>query len=325
MKAQISEAKVALLDRLPSEVITVFPLAVAVALVAIGPLLAPHQLSILNQILILGIFGMAYDLLFGYTGLMSFGHAAFFGGGTYTAVYLTAEFGLPLLVIIAAAIVLGAVLASLIGIVSLQTTGVYFSMITLAMAQLLYILTVRLGDSLGGASGLSIFDRPTTLLPIDLGDQFQFFVVTVVILLVTYLVLQRVLKSPVGDVFRAIRENEERAEMLGYNTFYYKLAALTLSGSVSAVAGVLYGLFLYFASPTFLNWTMSGDVLLQTLFGGAGTLFGPVVGAGFVVLLDEFLSPITDQWRLMVGAAFVLVVLFFPEGIVGLLTSDDRE
>jgi len=186
---------------------------------------------------------------------------------------------------------------------------------------LLYIVAQRVSE-IGGASGLTAFQRPDSLFPINLSDSFQFFAVTVIILVVTYVILQRILNSPVGDVFRAIRENEERAEMVGYSTFYYKIAALTISGIFSTIAGVMFGLFLYFGSPTFLYWVESGDVLLQTLFGGAGTLIGPIIGAAFVVLLEEFLAPLIDEWQLILGLAFVLLILFFPQGIVGLFTED---
>ena len=301
--------------RVPASVRPVLPLVVGLIVLLVGMQLGPYELSILTQILILAIFGMAYDLLFGYTGLLSFGHAAFFGLGTYATVYSVNEYALTLGLVFLLVTALAVVLALAMGVVALRTTGVYFAMITLAIAQLIYILTTRMGDEIGGASGLSMFGRATTVLPIDLGSDFQFFVFTLALVLLTYYMLRRLLSSPVGDVFRAIRENEQRAEMIGYNVYYYKLASLVISG--------VFGQFLFFASPSFLNWHVSGDVLLQTLFGGMGTLIGPILGAVFVVGIEEILSPMTDRWLLFVGVAFVLVVIFLPGGIVGAIKGED--
>ncbi|THE63026.1 branched-chain amino acid ABC transporter permease [Salinadaptatus halalkaliphilus] len=310
-------------ETLPPQVLQFLPVIAGVALAALGFVLPAHPLQVMTHIVILAIFGVAYDLLFGYTGLLSFGHAAFFGTGAYVSIYLTTAMEWPLLAILVVAILAGVVLSLVIGIISLRTHGVYFAMLTLALAQLLYIIAYRL-DVTGGASGLPTFMRPETILPVvDLGNNVHFYLLCVAILVITYLVMKRILSSPMGDVFRAIRENEERAQMIGYHTFRYKLASLTISGVFSVLAGSLFGLFLYFASPRFLYWQMSGEVLLITLFGGAGTLIGPFFGATFIVLLEEFLSPVTDHWLLFVGIAFVFVVILFPKGIVGTLTQED--
>lgn len=308
---------------LPPVVLRLLPIIGGLGLILLGLTLRAHPLSVLTHVVILAIFGVAYDLLFGYTGLLSFGHAAFFGVGSYIGIYGTAEMEQSFVVLLVAAVLIGLVLSLVIGVISLRTSGVYFAMLTLALAQLLYFLTIRF-DEVGGASGLSTFLRPEMQLPLlDLNDNFHFYVLCVVVLVATYLIIRRILSSPMGDVFRAIRENEERARMIGYNTFYYKLASLSVSGIFSTIAGVLFGLFLYFASPQFLYWQMSGEVLLLTLFGGAGTLIGPIFGSFFIVLIEEFLSPITDNWRLFVGISFVAVVILFPRGIVGLVTEEE--
>jgi branched-chain amino acid transport system permease protein len=321
-RSQAVEAREQLASLLPEPVRQLLPVIIGAVLIVIGLFLEAHQMSILNHILILGIFGMAYDLLFGYTGLLSFGHAAFFGTGAYVGIYVTNEFALPFVALLGVAIVVGLVLSVVMGVIALRTTGVYFAMLTLALAQLLYIMARRF-EEIGGASGLTAFERPSTFLPLDLGDSFHFFVLTVILLVGSYLLLRRILNSPAGDVLRAIRENEDRAEMVGYSTFRYKVAALAVSGVFSTIAGVMFGLFLFFGSPNFLFWVFSGDVLLLTLFGGAGTLVGPVIGAGFVVLLEEALTPIIDEWRLVLGIVFVLVILFFPRGIAGLFMEED--
>lgn len=322
-RSTVVEVKTTVEATLPPRVLQSLPIIAGVSLGLLGLVLPAHPLQVLTHIVILGIFGIAYDLLFGYTGLLSFGHAAFFGTGAYVAIYFTVELQWPLLAIVLVAVLVGIVLSVGIGIISLRTHGVYFAMLTLAIAQLLYIVAYRL-DVTGGASGLPVFARPETMIPVlDLGNNVHFYLLCVTVLVLTYLVVKRVLSSPMGDVFRAIRENEERARMIGYRTFHYKLISLTISGVFSVMAGVLFGLFLYFASPQFLYWTMSGEVLLLTLFGGAGTLLGPFFGAVFIVLVEEFLSPITDHWLLLVGIAFVLVVILFPKGIVGTITREE--
>ena len=231
----------------PARVRPALPLLVGVALLLVGLQLGPYEMSILTQILILGIFGMAYDLLFGYTGLLSFGHAAFFGLGTYATVYTVNEMALSLWAVFLVVVVLAALLALVIGVIALRTTGVYFAMITLAIGQLIYILTTRMGDAIGGASGLSMFSRPTTILPLNLNDDVHFFLLTLALVVITYYLLRRLLSSPVGDVFRAIRENEQRAEMIGYDVYYYKMASLVISGVFAGMAGMLWGQFLFFA------------------------------------------------------------------------------
>lgn len=310
-------------NTLPEPVLPYLPAIAGLGLLAIGAVF-PHYLTLLNRILILGIFAISFNILFGYTGLLSFGHAAFFGLGAYSLVLISNETGLTLLPILFIVLLLGAVLSIAMGLIALRSTGIYFAMITLAVAQLIYILVTRLGDFVGGSSGLSLSDRPQMLIPLDITVDFQFYLLVVVILVAVYYLFRRILRSPVGDVFRAVRENEERTRFLGYSVFQYKLASLVVSGAFSALAGGLYALFIYFATPSFFYWTTSGDVLLQTLFGGMGTLFGPLVGSGFVVLIEEFLSPITDRWFFFVGVAFVLVIIFLPEGITGLFTTSEE-
>lgn len=309
-------------DVLPDRLVPFLPILVGIGLLALGALLPPY-ISLLTRILILGIFAIAFNVLFGYTGLLSFGHAAFFGTGAYLTILLSNQTDLTLLPILVVVLLGGATLAIAMGVVALRATGIYFAMITLAIAQLIYILLTSLGNFVGGSSGISLADRPELLLPLDVTDSLHFYALVIAVLVGVYYLLRRVLRSPVGDVFLAIRENEERTRFLGYPVFRYKIASLTVSGAFSAVAGSLYTLYLYFATPSFFYWTTSGDVLLQTLFGGMGTLFGPLLGAGFLVLMEEFLNPITDRWYFFVGVSFVLVIIFLPEGITGVFTEDE--
>jgi branched-chain amino acid transport system permease protein len=197
-------------------------------------------------------------------------------------------------------------------------------MITLAIAQVLYFLVIKQGDIIGGASGLSLESLPPTILPIDLGSPLHLLVLIIMVLVVSFIIQKRILSSPMGDVFRGIRENEKRARLLGYNTFYYKLISLSISGFFSATAGMLWGLFCYLATPSSLHWSVTGDVLMITIFGGIGTLSGPILGSFIFVMIENTLSPITDQWRLFVGMVFVFIVLFIPDGIASQLGLSDE-
>jgi branched-chain amino acid transport system permease protein len=293
-----------------------------------GLVLSSHHLNLLTKIMILGLFGIAYDFLLGYTGVLSFGHSAFFGLGAYTVVYSVNEITPQLTIVLGLVVILGVILAVLMGAIAFRTSGVYFAMITLAIAQLLYLVVqngVAFFSPLGGASGLPMFGTdPVTVLPINISDTYQFYVFTVTVLLLSYLILRQMVSSPFGDVLRAIRENEDRAQMVGYNTFYYKMGAFAVSGVFSSIAGALFALYLNFADTTYLHWSTSGDVILQTIFGGVGTLVGPILGAGFIVMVEAIFKPITDQWYLLVGLSFVLVILLIPGGILSLIRDDSH-
>jgi branched-chain amino acid transport system permease protein len=294
-----------------------FPLIVGVGLIGLGMLVDRSGLAILQKIMILGLFAIAYNFLLGYTGILSFGHAAFFGLGAYSLVYITNNYPeLYFLQILAFIVVASVVISFAMGAIALQRTGVYFAMITLALAQMLYILSIRL-DVTGGVGGLPLRSQPETLLPVDLANGEELFVLTVVVFVVSYFVIRRILQSPMGEIFQAIRSNEDRTEMVGIGVFRYKLIAFTISGVFATVAGVIHAIFFFFTSPSTLYWTTSGDVLIVTILGGMGSLVGPVIGAAFFILSEEFLSEMTDQWLIFVGVLFIFVIIFFPKGIYG--------
>jgi branched-chain amino acid transport system permease protein len=296
--------------------------AVLLGLLAVYPLVVPsYLLSLLTEVLIYGIFAMSLDLLLGYTGLVSFGHAAFFGVGAYvagiTAVRLTPHMGITLPLAL-----LGAAIAALIiGYLSVRTSGIYFLMLTLAFAQVLYAVAFKWTPVTGGSNGLSGIPRPALGLVAgggELADPIRYYFFTLVMFLLVYFGLKRVVGSPFGHTLVGIRENEARMSAIGYNVVRYKLAAFVLAGVVAGLAGALNTYLNVFVSPALLNWPTSGQVLVMVIIGGAGTLIGPVLGAGLVLLLQNLVSSQTDRWPMIMGAVFIIFVLVARFGMVGI-------
>jgi len=297
------------------------PAAVVVALVVYPFVVPPYLLSLLTEVLIYGIFAMSLDLLLGYTGLVSFGHAAFFGTGAYVAgiasVRLTNHMGVTLPL----ALVAAALAALVIGYLSIRTAGIYFLMLTLAFAQVLYAVAFKWTPVTGGSNGLSAIPRPALGLVAgggELADPARFYLFILAIFLLVYFGLRRVVASPFGHALVGIRENEARMSAIGYDVGRYKLAAFVLAGVLAGLAGALETYLNVFVSPAELNWTTSGQVLVMVIIGGAGTLVGPVLGAGLVLLLQNLVSSQTDRWPMIMGGVFIVFVLVARFGIVGL-------
>jgi len=284
--------------------------------------------GVLIQIYILAVYALSYDLLMGYTGMISFGHALFLGGGAYTtAIMLRGEQPPSILLVILAVIVVGLALGALVGALSLRLSGVYFSMITLAIAEIVFILfradDPKLKPITGGELGLQGVQVPAMIDPTTFRLRFYFLALAFAAAL--YFVARRIVNSPTGRVFVAIRENERRAQALGYNTFVYKLLATMLSAMLAALAGMM--LVLYDKSATFeiLSVNMTIQALLMTIIGGIGTLIGPMLGAATIRLLDQWLEsgwlhallPAWLRTDLLFGLIYISLVLFFPAGIVG--------
>ena len=287
-----------------------------------------YTLSLVIEVLIFAIFAMSLDLLLGYTGLVSFGHAAFLGLGAYLTAYLTSNndpaLGLTTnLVITLPAVMLGTGLVALIiGLFALRTSGIYFLMITLAFAQMLYSLAIRWSSVTGGSDGLAGVLPPS----IGLGSlnyvfetRSSFYYLVLALFLGCWWGLHRIVNSPFGWVLRGIRENEPRMLALGYNTLRYKLVAFMVAGMQGGLAGMLLAHFFRHAAPENLYWTMSGQVMIMLIVGGSGTLIGPVMGAFLVRILPYLLSDYTDRWQTVIGLLFMAIVLFAPGGIIGWL------
>lgn len=274
--------------------------------------------GMLAQVFILAVYAMSYDLLMGYTGILSFGHAMFFGAGAYATGILLKHadwaLGPTVLAVIGVAIVQGL----LIGVVSLRVRSVYLTMATLAFAQMFFILVqaTDLRDITGAEDGLHGIQVPAWMNPTD--QRLTFYFLALAFCVIMYLIARRVVDSPPGRVMVAIRENEARAQMIGYNTFVYKLLAVTLSGVMAALAGLMNALWNLNATPDVLSVETTINALLMTIIGGVGTLTGPMLGAGVLQLLGYWLNDIFGpRWPLIIGAVYVLLVLFLPYGIVG--------
>lgn len=288
--------------------------ALALACLLLAPLWI-YPILVL-KLLCFALFAAAFNLLLGYTGLLSFGHAAFFGGAAYATAHamkvwqLTPELGL--LIGIAAAAATGLVM----GIFAIRRQGIYFAMITLALAQMFYFFCLQMPFT-NGEDGIQGFSRGKLLGLLDLDQTLNFYYFAVAIAIAGFLAIWRVVNSPFGQILRAIRENEPRMISLGYSVQRYKLAAFVMSAALTGLAGALKALLFQFATLTDVSWQMSGEVILMTLMGGIGTLVGPVVGAGLLVGLQTFFATTGIPVTVVLGASFMLCVLLFRRGIVG--------
>ena len=270
------------------------------------------------QMLILAVFALSYDLLLGYTGIISFGHAMFYGVGGYVIGILMKHFNWPAERALIAVLLVAGIQSLLIGVLSLRVKGVYLAMVTLAFAEFFYILSeaTDFRQYTGADDGLHGIYLPPAISPTD--ERTRFYFLTLAFFVLAYLAARRLVDSPTGRVMVAIRENEQRAATLGYNTFTYKLIALVASGFLAALAGCLNATFNLGVTPAVLSVGTTIDVLAMTIVGGAGTLTGPVLGAAIVHLLGYWLNRLFGpSWTLMFGVVFVLIVVFLPYGIVG--------
>lgn len=299
-------------------------LALAVVALALFPFVGERfYVSLVMRMMTLGIFAMSLDLLIGYTGLVSFGHAAFFGLSGYILAILTPETG-PVSVWLTLPLCLaGAAGAALvIGWFSVRTSGIYFIMITLAFAQMLYFY-FNDNTALGGSDGLFIYFQPTVTVGgvtlLDLGDRRTLYYVILAALVGTYALLGMLLRSPFGQVIRGIRANEARTRALGFATFRYKLVSFVIAGTLAGLAGYLEGVHSGVMSPAHLGWHESGTVMMMVILGGIGTLYGPVLGAFAMVFLQDWFQDLTEHWLLLMGGFVIAVVLLLPHGIAGLI------
>ena len=270
----------------------------------------------LMQALCFALFACAFNLLIGYVGLLSFGHALYFGWASYLAAHSAKVWGFPPELAILTGTVTAAALGVVAGALAIRRQGIYFAMITLALAQMMYFFAVQ-AKFTGGEDGIQSVPRGKMFGVLNLADQTTMYVVVLVIFLAGFLFIHRIINSPFGEVLKAIRENEPRAISLGYKTDRYKLVAFVLSATLAGLAGSTKAIVLQIASLTDVDWPMSGEVVLMTLVGGLGTVFGPVVGAFVIIAMQNFLNAL-DQWVTVIqGVIFVVCVLAFRRGIVG--------
>ena len=292
------------------------------AMIAIG-VVAPFVVypTFLMKVLCFALFACAFNLLLGFAGLLSFGHAAFFGGAAYVCAWLCKEHGwTPELGILAGTVVAG-LLGLAFGLPAIRRAGIYFAMITLALAQLVYFLALQLPQT-GGEDGLQGVPRGHLFGLIDLSDNIAMYFFVFALFMAGFALVYRTIHSPFGQILKAIRENEPRAISLGYDVDRYKLLAFVLSASLAGMAGAMKALVFQLASLTDAHWHTSGEVVLMTLLGGLGTVLGPAVGATMIVALQNELADKVGSWvTVIIGGIFVLCVLAFRRGVVGELLA----
>jgi branched-chain amino acid transport system permease protein len=256
-----------------------------------------------TEIWIFAIFGLGLNLLLGYTGLLSFGQATFFGSAAYVAGYLLKYYGIDIFLALGIGIVVGAVSAAAVGYLCVQRSGLYFIMLTFALNQMFFFTAYQWTTVTGGEDGMPGIPRPT-VVGLDIHGPLAYYAAVAGLFLVSLWIMKRIVESPLGKILQAIRENELRAEALGYDVSRMKLAAFVVGGAFSGLAGVLYG------------FVFSGNVVFATLIGGSGSLYGPVIGSFVFIWLSESVSALWARWPLLLGVAFVVVVLFFRGGVV---------
>ena len=270
----------------------------------------------LMKALCFALFACAFGLLIGYVGLLSFGHAAFLGSAGYVSAHAAKVWGLPPELAILAGTAAGAVLGLAVGALAIRSRGIYFANITLALAQMIYFFALQ-AKFTGGEDGIQSVPQGRLLGVLDLRQPYTLYFVVLAIFLLGFLIVYRAIHSPFGQVLKAIRENESRAISLGYRAEHYKLIAFVLSATLSGLAGATKALVFQLASLTDVHWTMSGEVVLMTLLGGLGTVFGPVVGAFIMIGLENYLATLGAWVTVVQGAIFVVCVLVFRRGVVG--------
>ena len=289
-----------------------------------------YLVSLFSRVLIYALAAVSLDLILGYGGMVSLGHAAYLGAGAYVVGVLAfhhqeggALLGIPgtdnALVAWPAAVLVSALLAALFGALSLRTTGMHFIMITLAFAQMLYYLFVSL-EAYGGDDGLSLWSR-NRLPGLDLGDDTTFYYTCLGVLAAFLYLSRRLVNSRFGRVIRGAKENELRMQALGFPTYRYKLACFTIAGAGAGLAGALMANQTEFVSPGLMHWTQSGEILVMVLLGGMGSLFGPVLGAVALLTMEEILAAYTEHWMVFLGPFLVLAVLFAKRGLWGLIAG----
>ncbi len=302
------------------------PLPIIFPILVVAPFVAdytPFYTALLAEILVFGLYGLAFDVMLGYTGILSLGHSAFFGVPSYITGLLLVYVTPSIWVAVLAGMAGGVVTAFVLGGLALRKRGVYFAMLTLAMSQVFYYIVRMWREVTGGDDGLS--GIPRLRLPLPWGEiplsknTVNMYWFIMILVLVSALAIRRILRSPLGRAMQAVRDNEQRAASCGFNVQGIRMAAILISGCFAGLAGALLTLLIEIAPIENVHWSMSGTVVILTLFGGSGTFLGPFVGAATFLWLKDFVSRTFAYWEMVVGGLFVLIVIFLPDGIVGTL------
>ncbi len=273
------------------------------------------------KVLCFALFALAFNLLLGYGGLLSFGHAAFFGMSSYVCAYAAKNWGLTPELAILSGVLVAAVLGLAFGALAIRRQGIYFAMITLALAQMTFFFSLQTPRFTGGEDGIQAVPRGKLFGLVDLSNDLTLYYLVAIIFMAGLLLIYRIIHSPFGQVCKAIRDNEPRAISLGYRANQYKLAVFVLSATLAGLAGATKAIVFQLASLTDVHWSMSGEVVLMTLVGGLGTVFGPIVGALVIVSMQNYLASLGAWVTVVQGVIFVVCVLLFREGIVGVIAK----
>lgn len=293
---------------------------VLIALPFVLQLLSEYYLYLAIKIMVWALYAMSFNLVLGYGGMMSFGHAAYFGVGAYTCSLLLVKASCSLVLAMAAAPMAAALVGIVIGFFSVRIRGVFFfATITLSFAQLIYVLAYKWRSFTFGDDGIQGIPVPDFINTDESFINYYFF--ALVIVLACVFILFKIVRSPFGLMLRSLKENPERAEFLGLNVENYKLIAFVISACFSGMAGVLYAFLETSIAPDILFWSMSGEVILMGLLGGMHLFFGPALGAAIMVMLNTFITSYTEYWALFLGLTLIMIVLFFPRGVGGLLAD----
>ncbi len=297
------------------------------ALVLLGVLpfvVGTYSIMLITEIMIMGIFALSFNLLFGYTGLLSFGHAAFFGVSGYVTAFLLIHDFPSLLLALLLGTLAAALAAIVVGYFSVRLDEIYFAILTLGFGMMFYTLVHQWRSVTGGSDGLTGLVLPSLgigKLSIDVSSPKSFYFIVAVFFIITILVLLRIVRSSFGLILMSIRENKERAAFTGINIRAYRLASFVISGFFAGVAGGLFAVFDRMASPSMLHWTASAEPVLMTVLGGAHVFFGPVIGAILFFFIEHVITKFTDIWMIFLGAILIPLVIFFPDGVLGTLMT----
>jgi branched-chain amino acid transport system permease protein len=297
------------------ETVFLLPLCVMAALLAVAPLVGIYPVFLMKA-LCFALFACAFNLLIGYGGLLSFGHAMFLGTAGYVCAHAAKVWGWPPEAAILAGTGAAAMLGLVSGLLAIRRQGIYFAMITLALAQMIYFFCLQ-APFTHGEDGIQSVPRGRLFGLLDLSNSLTMYYFVLVVFIAAFALIYRIINSPFGQVLKAIRENEPRAISLGYDAERYKLLAFVLSATLAGLAGATKAIVFQLASLTDVHWTMSGEVVLMTLLGGMGTVFGPVVGAFIIIGLENYLSSFGEWVTVITGGIFVICVLAFRRGVVG--------
>jgi branched-chain amino acid transport system permease protein len=284
--------------------------------------LTKYYAQLLTEILIWGILAMALDLILGYIGIISFGHAALFGLGAYGAAICLVKLSSGFWLALGIGLLAPVVFAIGVGGLSLYIKGAYFTIITLVAAEIVHTIALSF-PIFGGENGLN-FGVPMLnmgFFRISLAEPLHYYYFVLLFFLLSYFICRRITQSPMGKVFQALKDNEERAKAIGYDVRMYKIVAFVISGFFSGLSGILYVILQRYANPDFLHFIISGEAVIWTLIGGMGTLFGPVIGTGIVILLGDLLSTWMQNYLVVIGLIFIVAVIFLPKGIVGTIRN----